>query len=137
MRAAFSDPAGARARGRRAAVHAHAHYPWARMAARYAERLAAVAARPPRGAPRNAPAPAPSRAAAAALAEPFAEVLAVLRRDPDNVDALVEAARCALVLDETENARRLLRRVRALDPSHLAAREALEALDADAPVAAS
>jgi hypothetical protein len=74
---------------------------------------------------------------AAALAESFAEVVAVLQRDPDNVDALIEAARCALLLDEPLNARQLLRRVLVVDPSHALAREALEALEADPQVAAS
>jgi len=151
MRAAFMDRAGCEVRGRRAAAHAHARYTWRRIAAMYAERLAVVAARPRRVAADGDVAAEAARAGdaapgkvspdaaapAAALAESFAEVVAVLRRDPDNVDALIEAARCALVLDESENARQLLRRVLAVDPSHLLAREALEALEADAPVPAS
>src|SRR5207302_5717971 len=119
LRAAFLDRAGCEARGRRAAAHAHARYTWERVGAMYAERLAVVAARPPRGVAARPPRRAEDDAAPAAssLAESFAEIVAVLRRDPDNVDALVEAARCALLLDEIPNAQALLPRVLARDPS--------------------
>jgi glycosyltransferase involved in cell wall biosynthesis len=138
MREAFTDRAGSLARGRRAAAHARAHYTWQRIAGLYAERLAIIAARPlrdervPAIAAGTAPASTPG---SSALAEKFVEVVAVLGRDPDNVDALIEAARCALVLEQVDNARRLLRRVLTVAPSHPAAREALDALEADAAVA--
>jgi glycosyltransferase involved in cell wall biosynthesis len=140
MRAAATDRDETRARGRRAATHAHASYTWRRIAGLYAERLAVVAARPPRDAAAVAAetsAPTVARPDAIALAESFAEIVAALGRDPDNIDALLEASRCALVLDQIDNARRLLGRVLALDPSHAIAREALEALDADSAVITS
>jgi hypothetical protein len=140
MREAFTDRAGSQARGRRAAAHARAHYTWQRIAGLYAERLAAVAARPLRDERVSAAAGVVSHAAtpaAAALSEKFAEVVAVLGRDPDNVDALIEAARCALVLEQVDHARRLLRRVLTVAPSHIAAREALDALETDAAVTCS
>lgn len=63
------------------------------------------------------------------VAEALPIFAAVLDREPDNVTALVGAAHCALVVDHTQAARRLLGRVLALDPSHAGARAALAELD--------
>jgi thioredoxin-like negative regulator of GroEL len=53
----------------------------------------------------------------------------ILDRDPENVGALVGAAHCALVVDDTPHARALLARVLELDPQHSGARAALDVLD--------
>lgn len=63
------------------------------------------------------------------VAEALPIFATVLDREPDNVTALVGAAHCALVVDHTQAARRLLGRVLALDPSHAGAWAALAELD--------
>jgi GT2 family glycosyltransferase/2-polyprenyl-3-methyl-5-hydroxy-6-metoxy-1,4-benzoquinol methylase len=60
LRAAYQDPAQARARGQAAAAHVHAHFTWERIGRRYALRIRALLAGGPRPADRTAPeAPAP------------------------------------------------------------------------------
>jgi len=63
------------------------------------------------------------------LAEGLQGLSVVLDRDPANVGALVGAAHCALVVDDTPNARALLTRVLELEPEHSGARAALDVLD--------
>lgn len=124
MRAAYADPAGCRVRGQRGAAHAHGHYTWPLVAARYAERLRALSTGQV------------SLEAALDLARQERTVEAlrafadIVRREPYNVEALVGAAHCALALDETTGARSLLARILELAPDHQGARAALAVVDA-------
>jgi SAM-dependent methyltransferase len=67
--------------------------------------------------------------AADRLSEAFAVFAEILRADPTSIGALIGAAHCALVVDDTRAARALLGRVLAHDPDHAGARAALRELD--------
>ena len=67
--------------------------------------------------------------AADRLSEAFTIFAEILRADPTSVGALIGAAHCAFVVDDTRAARALLSRVLAHDPDHAAARAALRELD--------
>jgi glycosyltransferase involved in cell wall biosynthesis len=116
MREAYEDPGALDRRGRQGTLHAHAHFTWSRVAARYGERLRELMS--------------------AATAPPVAESVrreltaytAVLERTPGDVAALIGAARCAVALDETPTARALLAHALAIEPTHPGAHAALAAL---------
>jgi GT2 family glycosyltransferase/2-polyprenyl-3-methyl-5-hydroxy-6-metoxy-1,4-benzoquinol methylase len=139
MRAASEDAAGCRERGHRAAIHAHTHYPWARIAERYAERLqglisSTTAAVTPFQSERSAPADERFVTAVGLLAEErIAEALPVfaqiIDQEPSNVAALIGAAHCALAADHLGGARALLSRVLQLDPTNAGAHAALAVID--------
>jgi SAM-dependent methyltransferase len=68
--------------------------------------------------------------AADRLSEAFTIFAEILRADPTSVGALVGAAHCALMVDDTRAARALLKRVLSQDPDHAGAQAALRELDA-------
>lgn len=122
MRAAADDPAGCRARGRRAAEHVRGRYTWSHVAGAYAARLRELAVT------------GPTDSALALLAEGrVKEALPIfariIRAEPNNIPALVGAAHCALVLDELPGARALLTRVLEIEPSNDGARAALSVIE--------
>lgn len=135
MRQAYEDEAAMRRRGERGAAHARAHFTWAKVAARYADRLTCLAR--PTGAAETGLAVSPARADTAAayallaqdrVADSLRTFTAIIQRSPHDVPALVGAARCALALEETSAARSLLAHAIELDPGHAGARAALAAL---------
>jgi glycosyltransferase involved in cell wall biosynthesis len=132
MRAASADPDACVERGRRAALHAHAHYTWGAVGARYATRLAAVLDASPQPSVNQTTTDPLSRALTllsdsrpAEAIQIFAEVI---RTEPSNVEALVGAAHCALALDEAAGARALLERILELQPDNEEARAARKIL---------
>jgi GT2 family glycosyltransferase/2-polyprenyl-3-methyl-5-hydroxy-6-metoxy-1,4-benzoquinol methylase len=129
--AAAGRPA-ARERGRRGAAAVHGRYEWSRVAARCAERIRVLLARPPAEPARPAEtARGYELLAAGRTAEALACFARALERRDDDVDALVGAAHCALTVDDGASARALLGRVLALDGAHAGARAALLALDGE------
>jgi len=133
LRAAYQDPEGCRRRGARAAEHVHARYTWAKVAERYHARLTVLLERPPAPAAPDDLGRAARLLEAGDLRSALPLLAAVIRREPDNVAALLGAAHCALSLDEPGTARRLLTRILEVDPDNAGARAALAAMDGAAP----
>ncbi|MBI4611251.1 MAG: methyltransferase domain-containing protein [Candidatus Rokubacteria bacterium] len=136
MRHVSEHPEECRARGRRAAEAAHRRFTWAHVADRYAERLTALASSDT--AAERGIGPLLARGIHLLQSDRLKEAAGVFleaaRREPQNLEALVGVAHCALALGETELARGFLKHILAVDPEHEGARASLAALDvAEAP----
>jgi glycosyltransferase involved in cell wall biosynthesis len=133
MRYAFEHPEECRERGRRASLAAGSRFTWARVAERYAERLAALAT----GAAGVGESVDPllkkglDLLAADSVREAAALFVEAARRAPTNLAALTGVAHCALALGETGLARGFLKEILTLDPEHETARASLAVLEAD------